>query len=149
MVTLVDSTACRWRRLSMAALADGLLKQMSGREIGQWQQLMQQAQVAAGQVGQRHGLGTENGGHAALRLTGGSRGDAAASDLVLPGRRPSELASEWVPVMIGKAKPETGQKRAAGVGRAGATGSGGAAWQLRLRPRHRDVVRRFFAEKNK
>ena len=134
-------------REKMAALADGLLKQMSGREIGQWQQLMQQAQVAAGQVGQRHGLGTENGGHAALRLTGGSRGDAAASDLVLPARKPSELANEWVPVMIGKAEPETGQKRAAGVGRAGATGTGGAAWQLRLRPRHRDVVRRFFAEK--
>lgn len=136
-------------REKMAALADGLLKQMSNRQIGQWQQLMQQAQVAAGQAGQSNGLGTDNGGHAALRLTGGSRGDAAASDLVLPGRRPSELASEWVPVMIGKAKPETGQKRAAGVGRAGATGSGGAAWQLRLRPRHRDVVRRFFAEKNK
>lgn len=98
--------------------------------------------------GQR-GAGTEGGGHAALRLTEDTQGGSGTVDVELPGRDPDDLPKEWVPVTIDKAKPERGDGQAPGAGRAGATGRGTATWQLRLMPRHREVVRRFFAEKNK
>ena len=90
-----------------------------------------------------------DGGHDALRLTERGRAGVAAVDLELPGRKPEDLSSEWVPVTIQKAAPELGERVTPGAGREGAKGVGGAAWQLRLRPRHRGVVRRFFRDENK
>ena len=94
-------------------------------------------------------LGRDGGGHAALRLTETTLGGGGTVDVALPERDLGALPTEWRPVSVEKATPEVGEAQAAGVGRAGASGSGGATWQLRLMPRHRDVVRRFFAEKNK
>ena len=91
----------------------------------------------------------DGGGHAALRLTEDTQGGVGATEVVLPERVHQDLPTEWQPLAVEKAAPEVGVARSAGAGRAGASGSGGATWQLRLMPRHRDVVRRFFAEKNK
>jgi len=128
-------------------------QQPGGQQPGGQQPGGQQpgGQLSGGQMsgGRQPGVGTEGGGHAALRLTEDTQGGLGKVDVELPGRDPDDLPKEWVPVTIDKAKPEVGEAHAPGVGRAGATGRGTATWQLRLMPRHRDVVRRFFAEKNK
>lgn len=125
----------------LAKLAKGLLAKLapgSGKAAGPGPQ-----GVAGGS------LGRDGGSHAALRLTETTSGGGGTIDVVLPERDLGALPTEWRPVSVEKATPEVGGAQAAGVGRAGASGSGGATWQLRLMPRHRDVVRRFFAEKNK
>lgn len=86
-------------------------------------------------------------GHAALRMTERASGEASG-ELELPAAiDPERLAREWLPVEVRKAEPEIGSPRAPTAG--GSTGredrTGGAAtWQLRLMPRHRQVVQRFF-----
>lgn len=109
---------------------------------------------------------SDQGGHAALRLTEDTRGGVAVDgpDFELPGVDPAELPQEWMPNVVEKVAPEDsdihGARGNGASGRVARTGSRGGAsdpktakgkatWQLRLMPRHRDVVRRFFAEKNK
>jgi len=125
----------------LAALAEGLVGQ-GGSQLGPLGEL-------ARQLGGGQPMAGRDGGHDALRLTERGRAGVAAVDLELPGRKPEDLSSEWVPVTIQKAAPELGERVTPGAGREGAKGVGGAAWQLRLRPRHRGVVRRFFRDENK
>lgn len=82
-------------------------------------------------------------------MTEDTPGGTGTKEMILPELELGELPTEWVPLSVEKATPEVGKTQTAGAGRAGASGSGGATWQLRLMPRHRDVVRRFFAEKKK
>ena len=51
---------------------------------------------------------------------------------------------EWVPISSRRTVPEVDPQAATGGGSAGDGGVGGASWQLRVAPRHRAVVRRFF-----
>jgi hypothetical protein len=145
----------------MVSLSKGLMEKVARAELGklanQGNQGNQgnggnpgpQGNGQSGQPGPPGPVGTDGGGHAALRLTEDTQGGVATTDMQLPGRDPDDLPKEWVPVTIDKAEPKVGKRKAPGVGRAGASGTGGATWQLRLMPRHREVVRRFFAEKNK
>ncbi|MFN3244492.1 MAG: hypothetical protein ACE37K_23500 [Planctomycetota bacterium] len=91
------------------------------------------------------------GGHDALRMTEQTEGGGGTREFVLPGRDPVEdpLPGEWTPVSVEKAAPEVAAAEPAGPGSDGATAKGTPTWQLRLMPRHRDVVRRFFADKKK
>lgn len=131
----------------MASLSKGLMEKVGRAELGK---LANQGNQGNGDnPGPPGPVGTDGGGHAALRLTEDTQGGVATTDMQLPGRDPDDLPKEWVPVTIDKAEPKVGKSQAPGVGRAGASGTGGATWQLRLMPRHREVVRRFFAEKNK
>ena len=82
-------------------------------------------------------------------MTEDTHGGASAAEMELPQPELGDLPTEWVPLTVEKATPEVGKIQGNGAGRAGASGSGGATWQLRLMPRHREVVRRFFAEKKK
>lgn len=161
----------------MASLAKGIMEKMGRAELGKLAKMANQANQAnqgnqgnqanqgnqgrqgqPGKPGQQGDgqngpaglpgpIGTDGGGHAALKLTEDTQGGAADTDMQLPGRDPDDLPKEWVPVTIDKAEPKVGKTQTPGAGRAGAAGSGGATWQLRLMPRHREVVRRFFAEK--
>lgn len=131
----------------MASLSKGLMERVGRAELGKLAN--QGNQGNGGNPGPPGPVGTDGGGHAALRLTEDTQGGVATTDMQLPARDPDDLPKEWVPVTIDKAEPKVGKRKAPGVGRAGASGTGGATWQLRLMPRHREVVRRFFAEKNK
>jgi hypothetical protein len=155
----------------MAALAKGLMEKMGksgfkpsgqGPQTGALAKGNQQGGQSAGPPGrqlgssgagaprsQGQGSGTDGGGHAALRMTEDTPGGTATKEMILPELELGELPTEWVPFSVEKATPEVSETQTAGAGRAGASGSGGATWQLRLMPRHRDVVRRFFAEKKK
>lgn len=84
-------------------------------------------------------------GHAALRMTEHATGEARG-ELELPTPlAPEQLSREWRPVDVQKAAPEVGAPHGVEPGAATAAGGSGAAtWQLRLMPRHRAVVQRFF-----
>jgi hypothetical protein len=147
----------------MAALAKGLMAKMpalANAALDRQQPGSQQGSqpgsepagagvLAASDGPSGTGDSRDGGGHAALRLTEDTQGGVGATEVVLPERVHQDLPTEWQPLAVEKAAPEVGVARSAGAGRAGASGSGGATWQQRLMPRHRDVVRRFFAEKNK
>lgn len=155
----------------MATLAKGLMEKMGksgfkpsgqGPQPGALAKGNQQGGQSAGPPGrqlgssgagaprsQGQGSGIDGGGHAALRMTEDTPGGSATKEMILPELELGELPTEWVPFSVEKATPEVSETQTAGAGRAGASGSGGATWQLRLMPRHRDVVRRFFAEKKK
>lgn len=85
------------------------------------------------------------------------RGDAALqyygdSDIDASGMRAERLPEgvippdRWDVASVGRAEPEAGPERPAGVGTGGATagGPGDVTFRRDLAPRHRDAVRRFF-----
>lgn len=80
-------------------------------------------------------------GDAALSMTERAAGDAGTTMALPPGQA---LPSEWVPVGETRREPEVHPTIATAPGAAAASGTGGAAWQLQLAPRHRAVVQRFF-----
>jgi hypothetical protein len=61
------------------------------------------------------------------------------------------IPDEWQVLGVGRAEPEVDPRRASPAGGvAGAVdGTGQAAWQRRLAPRHRDAVRGFFTKQDK
>ncbi|MBX3464722.1 MAG: hypothetical protein KF830_16250 [Planctomycetes bacterium] len=73
--------------------------------------------------------------------------EAAAGDAggVLPLPPGQPLPGEWVPVGSRRSEAEAGPAPNLGAGGEGAAGAGGVTWRLGLAPRHRAVVRRYFA----
>lgn len=137
---------------SAAALARELAGLAQQPGAGAPQQLAAALRAALRGAGRRAG---DPGAHVALRLTEGDRPGAApaaeGSALALPPSDPAALAADapWTSVSVEKVAPEVGPVRPAGPGSAGAQPSGAPSWQRRLMPRHREVVRRFFAEKKR
>jgi hypothetical protein len=58
-----------------------------------------------------------------------------------PGQAP---ARDWVPVGSRPATPTVDPQRPGAAGNTGEAGVGGASWQLRVPPRHRAVLQRYF-----
>jgi len=58
------------------------------------------------------------------------------------------ISREWNVVGLTRGQPSTGPQRDTGAGKAGASGGGEVSWQRRLAPRHREVVRKFFASRD-
>jgi len=104
--------------------------------------------------GQGQGAGNGNGaggvergpGHAALSLTESVEGSA---DKAMPLPQGRGLPHEWVPVDSKKIQPVVNPVTNTAAGRAGASGTGGASWQLEYAPRHRAVLRKFFGSDSK
>jgi hypothetical protein len=118
-------------------IADQLARALAGK-----------APRAAGRAGHER----DGGGHAALRLTEQTTGDAPG-ELPLPaGDVDAASMRDWIPVATTRAEPDAAASPGAGNGAASgaapAAGAGGATWQLRLLPRHRGVVQRYFADKD-
>ncbi|MBL8728117.1 MAG: hypothetical protein JNM25_06785 [Planctomycetes bacterium] len=80
-------------------------------------------------------------GHAALALTEAAAGGADGAMPLPPGQ---PVPTEWVPLGSRRIEPETAPVANTGGGGQGASGLGGASWQLQLAPRHRAIVRRYF-----
>lgn len=78
-----------------------------------------------------------------MPLGAGATADGAVPEVLPlpPGEAPPE---DWVPLGSTRSAPEVDPRRDTGGGAAGGAGSGGASWQLRVAPRHRAVVQRFF-----
>lgn len=156
----------------MGGLADRLGQLAQGLDPAQLQELQRLAQefaqrqfgAGAGE-GSQPGFGSEgpggNGpggqwpggggvgrgpGHATLQLSDDHQGGASA-DLKLPAGAP--LPGDWVPVGSSLRPAEAAPQPNTAPGGAAAAGSGGATWQLDLAPRHRAVVRRYFAGQEK
>ncbi len=85
-------------------------------------------------------------GHATLQLSDDHQGGASA-DLKLPAGAP--LPGDWVPLGSNLRPAEAAPQPNTAPGGTAAAGSGGATWQLDLAPRHRAVVRRYFAGQEK
>ena len=79
-----------------------------------------------------------------LAYAGETKGatDAFQAKKLPAGTRPSR---EWERVGLRRQVPEARPERTDGAGTAGDDGAGEASWRRRLAPRHREVVRRFFA----
>jgi len=134
-------------RRRLGALAEQLQRAADGAATGQ---TAAGAGAGAGADGAPGGVETsspDGGGHTALRLTEQTFGGVGERELELPQRAPvDELADEWKPLRADKAAPEVAELRAAGAGGEAATGAGVPTWQLRLGPRDRALLRRYFAE---
>ncbi len=94
-----------------------------------------------GVEGGRGGV-TRGPGHSVLSMTEDAQGGA---DNVLPLPPGRALPGDWVPLGSAKSEPSVQPEPNRQAGSAGASGPGGASWQLDLAPRHRAVLRRFFA----
>jgi hypothetical protein len=82
-------------------------------------------------------------GDAGLRYTGETPGsEQAFAAEQLPSTAP--LSLEWTTTGVGLAEPEVAPVESQSAGGAGQAGAGAAAWQRRLAPHHRDVVKRYF-----
>lgn len=90
------------------------------------------------------GYGINRGpGHVGLQLGGDSQGGVSKVMPLPPGQVPPD---DWVPIATRRTAPVVDPRRSTSAGGTGDTGSGGASWQLRVAPRHRAVVRRFFSK---
>ncbi|MEC7584611.1 MAG: hypothetical protein VYE77_09850 [Planctomycetota bacterium] len=90
------------------------------------------------------GYGINRGpGHVGLQLGGDSQGGVSKVMPLPPGQVPPDA---WVPIATRLTAPVADPRRSTAAGGQGDTGSGGASWQLRVAPRHRAVVRRFFSK---
>jgi len=94
-----------------------------------------------GEQGGRGGV-DRGPGHSVLSMTEDAQGGA---DNVLPLPPGRALPGDWVPLGSAKSEPSVQPEPYRQAGSAGASGPGGASWQLDLAPRHRAVLRRFFA----
>lgn len=93
------------------------------------------------------GYGISRGpGHVGLQLGGDSQGGVSKAMPLPPGQVPPDA---WVPIATRRTAPVVDPSRSTSVGRQGDAGSGGASWQLRVAPRHRAVVRRFFSKEER
>ncbi|MBL9077737.1 MAG: hypothetical protein JNL08_09545 [Planctomycetes bacterium] len=150
----LDPAALQQLAQALAELAQqpGVLQQLQHLDGGQLADLRAVLDAfAGGAAGQgedgRDGEGAGRGGvdrgpgHAALQLTEAAVGEASGA-LPLPPGQP--LPGEWVPVGDRRAAPVTAPETNRSAGGQGAAGSGGASWQLDLRPGHRAVVQRYF-----
>jgi hypothetical protein len=77
-------------------------------------------------------------------------GDTAEADQAfrseqLPSTAP--LSTDWTTTGTGLAEPQVEPVESQAAGGAAQAGPGAAAWQRRLAPHHRDVVKRFFERK--
>jgi len=100
---------------------------------------------AAAGAGSRPGRGGITRGRADAALTYSGDTPEADRDFAakqLPSTAP--LSLEWSTTAIGLAEPQAEPVESQSAGSAGAEGAGAAAWQRRLAPHHRDVVKRFF-----
>jgi hypothetical protein len=93
----------------------------------------------SGPGGGRAGRG---GGRAALKLTEHTAGSGEQS---LPLPRAEAQPGEWVPIADRPRAPDVAPVANENPGGAATAGTAGASWQLRLSPRHRAVVQRFFS----
>ena len=89
---------------------------------------------------------TRGRGDAALNYSGETPDAAQAfRSEQLPSTAP--LSTEWTTTGMGLAEPKADPVESQTAGSAGQAGPGAAAWQRRLAPHHRDVVKRFFEPK--
>jgi hypothetical protein len=150
-----DQEALRRLAEAMAAAAQqpGALQELAALGSGELADLRDVlAQFGGGSLpgegdGEGEGEGAGRGGadpgpgHAALALTEDAQGGADAA-LPLPPGQP--VPTEWVPLGSRRIEPETAPVANTSGGGQGATGTGGASWQLQLAPRHRQIVQRYF-----
>ncbi len=101
--------------------------------------------VAGGDFPGRGGV-NRGPGHATLELNENFDGDTSAMQAhkLPPGR---VLPQDWEVMQSRRVDPEVAPQRNQGAGGAVAEGAGEAAWQRRLSPSHRAVVRDFFSSK--
>ena len=104
--------------------------------------MMAGAAAGAGSSPGRGGI-TRGRGDAALTYSGDTpEADRDFAAQQLPSTAP--LSLEWSTTAIGLAEPQADPVESQSAGSAGEEGAGAAAWQRRLAPHHRDVVKRFF-----
>ena len=127
---------------------EGLVAGLDPATLADLQQLVAQfggqgAGSGESGLGEPGGGGVSRGpGRAALSLTEAAKGGADAAMPLPPGHA---LPGEWVPVGSSRIEPVVDPRRSVAAGGAGASGAGGATWQLHLAPRHRAVLQKFFA----
>jgi hypothetical protein len=99
-------------------------------------------------VGEGPGRGgiTRGPGHATLELNENFDGDTSAlqAHKLPPGR---VVKKDWEVMQSRRVDPEVNPQRNTQAGGEAAAGAGEAAWQRRLSPSHRAVVREFFTSK--
>ncbi len=100
----------------------------------------------AGQFPGRGGI-SRGPGAAMLNYSNQTEGDTSAFEArrLPPGRSASQ---EWQLVGLSRARPDADPERATGAGGEGEAGTGAASWRRRLAPRHREVVRKFFTDRD-